>query len=206
MSGIYSVTVSGDSYDELVKNFTAMWREMIDADEDDAPVKPAKKAAAVKAAPVPVDDEDEDDDDLDDEDDDLDDDDDDEDDLVDYTEADLKAKGIADLRSIAEEEFEIDTEGLKKAQLIEAILEAQEEDSDDDDEDDDDLDDDEDDEDDEDDDEDEDGYTINELNEMELDELKSIAKEEGITVTPKARKATLVKAIFEVAGVEEDDD
>src|ERR1051326_7327210 len=42
--GIYSVTVSGDSYDELVHNFTSMWREMIDAGEgDDEPAKPAKK-------------------------------------------------------------------------------------------------------------------------------------------------------------------
>lgn len=203
MSGIFSVTVSGDSYDELVKNFTSMWREMIDADEDEAPAaKPAKKAAAKAAAPVVDDDDDDLDDDLDDDDIDEDDDEDDEDedDLEDYTEADLKAKGIKDLRTIADKEFELETEGLSKAQLIEAILEAQDEDSDDDDSDD------EDEEEDDDDEGDDDGYTLDELNEMEVDELKEIADEEGVAYTPKTRKATLVKAIFEVAGVDEDDE
>src|SRR6478735_3329997 len=120
------------------------------------------------------------------------DDDDDDDAIEDYTESDLKSKSLADLKSIAEDEFEIDTEGLKnKAQVIEAILEAQDEEGDDDD-------------DDDSDDGDDDGYTEAELEEMDLDELKKIAKEEGITLGQRPRKATLVKEIFAVAGVEED--
>lgn len=107
-------------------------------------VKAAKASKGAKKVP-PVDDDD-----------DLEDDDPD-DDPANYTEESLNAvKGIANLRAIAKDEFDIDPKGLKKPELIEEILAAQDEESDDGDEDDDDLDGDEDDDldDDEDDDED----------------------------------------------------
>lgn len=74
-----------------------------------------------------IEDEDEDDEDIDDlaEDDDEDEDDDDEADADDdedfYTEADLKAMGIADLRALARE-YGVTTKGLKKPQIIDALL------------------------------------------------------------------------------------
>ena len=101
-----------------------------------APSKPAKAPKASPKVEEPEDDDEE---------------------LEEYSEATLKKMPIADLREVAEE-FEIDSKGLKKPDLIEAILDAQEEelDADDDSDSKDDLDDeddlpDEDDEDDEDD-------------------------------------------------------
>lgn len=185
-----SVTVSGDTVDEIVEALEDLLDELggeSDDDDDDVDDEPAPKKSK-KSAPV------EDDDDEDEEDDD------DDDEVEDYTEKELKSKSIDELKEIAEDEFELDIDGLKtKGKLIEAILEAQDEEGDEDD-DDDDADDE------DDDDEESDGYTEDELNDMELDELKEIAKTEGIKVTPRMRKATLVKAIFEVAGVEDDDD
>jgi len=51
---------------------------------------------------------------------------DDDEDPEEYSEATLKKMPIVDLREVAEE-FEIDSKGLKKPDLIEAILDAQEE-------------------------------------------------------------------------------
>ena len=101
---------------------------------------PAEKPAkASKAKPAKAADPEEDDDEEDEE-------------SEEYTEADLKKKSAKDLKKIAEDEFEIDTDGMKKPDLIEAILEEQgDDDEDSDDEDDDDDEDDEDEEDEEDD-------------------------------------------------------
>jgi hypothetical protein len=193
----FAITVYGDTIDELSAALAEALAELSgDEDEADEPT-PAKKSKPAKAA-APVEDDD-DDEDFDDEDDDSEDDD---DDLDDYTESDLKSKGIADLRKIAEDEFEVDSKGLKKAELIEAILEAQDEDSDDDD--DDDLDDDDEDEDDDDGDDDE-GYTLEELQELDLAELKALAKEEGVSYGPRTKREKLEAALFEVVGVEDDD-
>lgn len=193
----YKLTVTGDSLDELIASLTNLLDELEGDDEgDDTDAKPAaapKKKAAPKPAPVEEDDEDDDEDDEDD--------DGDEDDLEDYTESDLKALGIAELRKIADEEFEIDADGLKKAELIKEILDAQDEDSDDDDGDSDD-DDDSDDEDDEGDDE---GYTLEELQDMDLAELKAIAKEEGVSYGPRTKRDKLEAAVFAVVGVEDDE-
>lgn len=186
----FTVTVGGNTLDDLIENLEAILDGLggdtdVEDDDDEPTQAPAKKKPVAKK-PAPVEDDD-------DEDEEDDEDDDDDDEVEDYTEDDLKSKSLGDLKEIAEDEFEIDINGLKKAQLIEAILEAQEEEEDDDDQSD------------EDDDDEDEGYTEDELNDMELDELKKIAKEEGITVTPRMRKATLVKAIFDVAGVEDED-
>ncbi len=86
---------------------------LIGGDNEPVSKAPSKPAKAPKASPKVKEPEDDDLDDAD-------------ADFEEYSEATLKKMPIADLREVAEE-FEIDSKGLKKPDLIEAILDAQEE-------------------------------------------------------------------------------
>lgn len=106
-----------------------------------------------------------------------------------YTEEDLKALGLAELKELAEE-YDVDTAKVKgKAKLVAAILEAQDGDEEAEEE-----------EDDEDEDEDdEDVIDEDALNEMALPALKKLAKEQGVTVKVGMKKDALIEAILELA-------
>ena len=129
-------------------------------------------------------DEDEDEDAEEDDDDDIEEDDDDIEEDEDERTAELAEMNLADLRKEAKE-LEIETKGLKKDALVAAIIEAEDDDEDDEDEDD----------------EDDDAERREELDEMGLADLKTVAK--GLKVkTVGKKKPDLIEAILEAEASE----
>lgn len=130
-------------------------------------------------------------------------------------EAELKSLTIADLRHIAESDYDLDVKGLKKADLVEAILDEEfgvdgvdesEEDEEDEDEEEDDVEIDDEEEDDEDEEEDEDDDDrAAELGALDRAALKAIIKEHdaNFRVLKSMTDEDLVSAILEIESVDE---
>ena len=159
--------------------------ELADADKDEI-----IEALLEDEGDDDADEEDADDDDADDEEDEEDADDDD-----DAEREELSKLTLAQLRKTARDEYGAtapELKGLDKDGIIDLILSADEEDDADVD-----VDEDQD---------DEQAYTEDELNDMDVDELREIAEEWGLEVSAKARTKTLVKAILEAQDEEEYDD
>ena len=182
-----------DLDDALEKAYLAVWGDQVDEEEEDAPKSkktPGAKSAASKRASKLVEEDDDDDDEDEDEeieeedDEEEEEDDEDEEEEEGYSEDDLKGMSLKALKELAEE-VGIDPVPKGKANIIEAILELNEEEDEDDD----------DDEDEEDEDEG-DTWTEDELNELSLVELKSVATEYGLDVKRLKKKDAIVEAIL----------
>ncbi|AKL88353.1 hypothetical protein BH789_gp072 [Gordonia phage GMA6] len=120
----------------------------------------------------------------------------DEDEELEAEREELMGLSLAKLRKTARDDYNAtpaELKGLDKEGIVDLILGAEEED----------------DSDvgiDEESDEDEDGYTEDELDGMELAELREVLDEWEVDYSPKARKATLIKLILEAQDEEEYED
>ena len=101
-----------------------------------------------------------------------------------YDKATLEAMTLRELKRVAKEEYQVDAAdlvGLDKDGVVALLLGDEEEDEVADDE------------------EDEGGYTEDDLNNMSPAELRSLAKEYGVTIKPGAAKSAIITAILNAA-------